>query len=194
LLLHVGIASVLPVIFTFQLTLWWFAPFIFVTHLIIDFIKTRLKDTIPAFLLDQLLHVLILFFLANYGTVYILSDQVAVFWIYATGFILVTTPLSIFTGKFLNAIVTEKNKKHNMDVSGWIGILERILILIFITTVQFSAIGFLIAAKSVFRFNDTREEGNKKAEYFLLGTLVSFTLAILVGVGMNKLVFFIKGN
>jgi len=114
------------------------------------------------------------------------------FLIYATGFILITSPLGIFTGKFLNVIITDKNKINKIDVSGWIGILERILILIFITTSQFSAIGFLIAAKSVFRFNDTREDGNKKAEYFLLGTLTSFTLAIIVGLGVNKLVLFVK--
>jgi hypothetical protein len=61
------------------------------------------------------------------------------------------------------------------------------LIVIFVTTNQFSAIGFLIAAKSVFRFGEAKEGGNKKAEYFLLGTLVSFTLAIIVGLGILKL-------
>jgi hypothetical protein len=192
LLLHVAIASVLPVVFTFQLNLWWFVPVIFVTHFIIDLFKTKLKDSIAAFLSDQLLHVAVLLILANFGTRTEIPPGAAVFWIYATGFILITSPLGIFTGKFLNVIITDKNKINKIDVSGWIGILERILILIFITTSQFSAIGFLIAAKSVFRFNDTREDGNKKAEYFLLGTLTSFTLAIIVGLGVNKLVLFVK--
>jgi len=53
---------------------------------------------------------------------------------------------------------------------------------------QFTAIGFLIAAKSIFRFNDTREDGNKKAEYFLLGTLISFTLAIVIGLLIKYLI------
>jgi hypothetical protein len=53
---------------------------------------------------------------------------------------------------------------------------------------QFAAIGFLIAAKSIFRFNDTREDGNKKAEYFLLGTLISFILAIVIGLLIKHLI------
>jgi hypothetical protein len=59
---------------------------------------------------------------------------------------------------------------------------------IFVTTGQIQAIGFLVAAKSVFRFSEIQHEGNQKAEYFLLGTLVSFTLAIVVGLGIQFLI------
>ncbi|MFW6309829.1 MAG: DUF3307 domain-containing protein [Prolixibacteraceae bacterium] len=179
--LHCIIAAVLPVVFTFQLNLWWFAPVIFVTHILIDFFKSKIKDSIPAFLTDQLLHIAVLCILAVYGTKTEISDGAVLFWLYANGFILITSPLGILTGKMLGLILSNKEKTFRLDVSGWIGIMERILILIFITTGHFSAIGFLIAAKSVFRFNDTREDGNKKAEYFLLGTLISFTLAIVTG-------------
>ena len=42
--------------------------------------------------------------------------------------------------------------------------------------------GLLIAAKSVFRFNDLKESNNRKwTEYILIGTLLSFGLAILTG-------------
>ncbi len=187
LMMHVAIASVLPVILTFQLNLWWFVPVIFVTHIIIDFFKSKFNDTIQAFIIDQLLHVLILLALSFLGTNSEISANLAIFWIYAAGFILITKPAGILTGKFLDAIIPEKNKTLKIDVSGWIGILERILIFIFIIVGQFSAIGFLIAAKSVFRFNDVREDGNKRAEYFLLGTLFSFTLAIIVGLGILKI-------
>jgi len=194
LLLHVLIASLLPVVFTFRLNLWWFVPIIFVTHLIIDFFKSKLKDNIPNFLIDQLLHISILFALAFWGTKLSISENAIVFWIYASGFILITSPVGIFAGKFLNVVIPDKNKTVKMNVSAWIGILERILIFIFIITGQFSAIGFLIAAKSVFRFNDAREDGNKKAEYFLLGTLISFTLAIVIGLMVSKLVLLINSD
>lgn len=194
LLLHVGIASILPVLFTFQLNLWWFVPVIFVTHLIIDFFKSKLKDTIPNFLIDQFLHIFILFVLAVWGTEISIPANVTVFWIYTSGFIFITSPVGIFAGKFLNAVIPNKNKTNKMNVSAWIGILERILIFIFILTGQFAAIGFLIAAKSVFRFNDAREDGNKKAEYFLLGTLISFTLAIVVGLLVSKLALLVKSD
>jgi hypothetical protein len=188
LILHAGLASILPVIFTFQLSLWWFFPVIFTLHFITDIFKSKLKDTIPAFLADQLLHMAVLWILAIYVTDSTISENAATFWIYAVGFVLVTKPMGIFTGMFLNAVIPDKNKKNRHDISAWIGILERILILIFILVGQFAAIGFLIAAKSIFRFNDTREDGNIKAEYFLLGTLVSFTLAIVIGLLIKYLI------
>lgn len=187
MLLHVVIVSILPLLFTFRLNLWWFVPVIFVTHLLIDFFKTKLKDNIVAFLADQLSHVLVLWILAWRGTDAEIQQNAVVFWIYVCGFVLITNPIGIFIGKFLNVLISGKNTLAKTDVSGWIGIFERILILIFIITGQFSGIGFLIAAKSVFRFNEAKEDGNKKAEYFLLGTLISFTLAIIVGLGILKL-------
>lgn len=195
LLVHVLIASILPVVFIFQLNLWWFVPVIFVTHLIMDLFKMRLKDNVPAFLSDQLFHILILWVLATYATKIEITKNVAIVWIYATGFLLVTNPAGIFIGKFLNLVIPNKNKTAKTEsVSGWIGILERILIFIFIMVDQFSAIGFLIAAKSVFRFNDAREEDNKKAGYFLLGTLISFALAIIISLIVNKCVMLLKSS
>ena len=188
LILHAGLASLLPVLFTFQLNLWWFFPIIFVLHFVTDIFKSKLPNTIPTFLADQLLHIAVLWVLAVFVTDLTISKNAVIFWIYAAGFVLVTNPTGIFTGMFLNTVIPNKNKKEKPDVSAWIGIFERVLIIIFITTGQFSAIGFLIAAKSVFRFNDTREEGNKKAEYFLLGTLISFTLAIVIGLIIKNLI------
>lgn len=193
-LIHVLIASLLPVFFTFRLNLWWFVPVIFATHLFIDFFKSKLKDNIPNFLIDQILHMAVLFALSFWGTEIRYTATITVFWIYVSGFILITSPVGIFAGKFLNVVIPDKNKDVKMNVSGWIGILERILIFIFVVTGQISAIGFLIAAKSVFRFNDAREDGNKKAEYFLLGTLISFTLAIAIGFLVSKLVLSVKSD
>jgi len=47
---------------------------------------------------------------------------------------------------------------------------------------EWQAIGFLIAAKSVFRFGDlSRAKDRKLTEYILIGTLLSFGFAILIG-------------
>ncbi len=192
LFLHVAVVSVLPVLLTFQLNLWWFVPVIFSTHLIIDFFKTKLKDGVPAFLFDQLLHISILWCLVLWGTDEDITGSLALLWIYVSGFVLITNPAGIFIGKFLDILIPGKSESPAIDVSGWIGILERTLILIFISAGQFSAIGFLIAAKSVFRFNDVKADGNKKAEYFLLGTLISFTLAIIVGLLVEKTALMVK--
>ncbi|OUS18429.1 hypothetical protein A9Q93_03955, partial [Nonlabens dokdonensis] len=57
-----------------------------------------------------------------------------------------------------------------------------LLIFLFIITDNFSAVGLLLTAKSVFRFGDLSKAKNMKlTEYVLIGTLLSFGIAILVG-------------
>lgn len=61
-----------------------------------------------------------------------------------------------------------------------IGYLERLLILGFVLAGQFSAVGFLITAKSIFRFGELKDRENLMgAEYILIGTFLSFTTALL---------------
>ena len=188
LFFHAALASVLPVMLTLQINLWWFIPVIFVVHYFIDLLKSKTTDNLLFFLIDQTLHIVLLWTLATFATNYVLSAPFTKFWIYATSFILVTTPAGILIGKFLQPITNTENKTLKVDASAWIGIIERILILIFILVGQFLAIGFLVAAKSVFRFNEIKKGENPKAEYFLLGTLVSFLVAIVVGIGMKYMV------
>jgi hypothetical protein len=60
-----------------------------------------------------------------------------------------------------------------------IGFLERIFVFLFILMGQFTAIGFVLAAKGVVRYP---EFGNRNfAEYILIGTLLSVLLAMGVG-------------
>ncbi|MGD2129289.1 MAG: hypothetical protein PVG42_02415 [Lysobacterales bacterium] len=64
----------------------------------------------------------------------------------------------------------------------WIGIGERTLIYLFILSGVPEGIGFLVAAKSIFRFGEIKEPDQRElAEYILIGTLMSFTAATLVG-------------
>jgi hypothetical protein len=64
-------------------------------------------------------------------------------------------------------------------VGATIGVLERILIVIFVLTGSEAAIGFVVAAKTLARFRllDDRDF----AEYYLLGTLASVSVAIVTG-------------
>lgn len=75
------------------------------------------------------------------------------------------------------------------DAGRTIGIIERSLILTFILMSQYQAIGFLIAAKSVFRFGDLIDTSQRKrTEYILIGTLISFTFSILLGISTQFLI------
>jgi len=62
-------------------------------------------------------------------------------------------------------------------VGATIGVLERILIVVFVLTGSEAAIGFVVAAKTLARFRllDDRDF----AEYYLLGTLSSVAVAIV---------------
>jgi hypothetical protein len=56
-----------------------------------------------------------------------------------------------------------------------IGQWERALIFLFVAVNQPGAIGFLIAAKSIFRFGELKDRENRmEAEYITIGTLMSF--------------------
>ncbi len=62
-----------------------------------------------------------------------------------------------------------------------IGYLERFLIFVMVITDNVSAVGFLITAKSIFRFGEiTKPEHRQIAEYVLLGTLASFSYGMAV--------------
>ncbi|MPL93513.1 hypothetical protein SDC9_39645 [bioreactor metagenome] len=79
--------------------------------------------------------------------------------------------------------VLNKNRDESLQNAGkYIGILERLLVFLFIVTNHWEAIGFLLVAKSVFRFGDLKESKDRKlTEYILIGTHISFGIAIVAG-------------
>ncbi|MDO5405204.1 MAG: DUF3307 domain-containing protein [Proteus sp. (in: enterobacteria)] len=59
----------------------------------------------------------------------------------------------------------------------------------FILLNQFAAIGFLLAAKSIFRFGELQNDQDKKlTEYVMLGTLISFSISIFIGLATSYFV------
>lgn len=68
----------------------------------------------------------------------------------------------------------------------WIGICERLILMLAIASGSevFAAVGFALAAKSVFRFREL--DKRSKAEYYLLGSLMSISIAVVVGLGLRR--------
>ncbi len=66
-----------------------------------------------------------------------------------------------------------------------IGALERALALTLVLLGEYAAVGWIIAAKALARFKAL--EDREFAEYFLIGTLASFLLALLAGLGIRIL-------
>ncbi|SEL44448.1 Protein of unknown function [Colwellia chukchiensis] len=93
---------------------------------------------------------------------------------------------------------TDKQCQHNqndkaiglLSAGAWIGYIERCLAISFIFMGQFAGIGFLVATKTIFRFGDlTQQKDMKLTEYMMLGTLLSYAIAIFIGWNAKQLYF-----
>ena len=102
-----------------------------------------------------------------------------------SGWIVATTAAGYFFAYFLARFETEleADQRGGLHQGGyWIGVTERSLIYLFILLGEPAGIGFLAAAKSVFRIGALRDSKDRKlADYILIGTLVSFAAAMIVG-------------
>lgn len=72
------------------------------------------------------------------------------------------------------------NEARNL-VGKYIGVFERFIILTLVIRKEYSAIGFVFAAKSLARANDIIKKDENFAEYYLVGTLLSTSIAMLGG-------------
>jgi hypothetical protein len=176
-------------------TCWWLPLIILISHYLIDLAKSYLPDKFIYFAADQLMHLAVIFIIwliINNQWQAIISDFNGIagstrFWILVLGYIVVTWPLGIIIGmataRWRNDLAATKEAKDGLENAGkWIGICERVLILTFVLTNQFTAIGFLITAKSILRFGDKDKQAEKKTEYILVGTLLSFAASALLGI------------
>jgi hypothetical protein len=173
----------------------WMIPLvILVSHFIMDYVKSGyMKETVFSFVLDQMVHLAVILLL---WLVMFQNDVVCTWlesswastrlWAIIIAYVLVLKPTSIFLNLFIKRWAPTESLSQSLPNAGkWIGYLERILILTFILTGNLEGVGFLLAAKSVFRFGDLSKASEiKTTEYVLIGTLSSFTIAILVGVAL----------
>jgi hypothetical protein len=194
---HILLHGVLAAILAGEINFIPYAVLIAVTHGIIDLIKLNFqKDKTKRtwFILDQIAHVLILIAVVllyqNEGINLLWFDNQ--FWILITGFLFITKPTSIFIKTIISIWTPESqdDRANSLASAGnYIGILERLFVFCFILTGHFEAIGFLLAAKSIFRFGDLKEAKDRKlTEYVLIGTLISFGVAIVIGLLIQALV------
>lgn len=210
LYLHVILTTVMAYIFSGLYSNWIIPLVIFITHLLIDYIKSKAgKDKFSYFIADQLAHLLVIIILwlsiENIWTDIVPFTELVTgntrFWVITAGYLFVSWPLGIVIGKatqkWRDQIGREKEKMGIQTLSSgeqelglasagkWIGICERILILTFVLMSQFTAIGFLMTAKSILRFSEKEANTQLKTEYVLVGTLVSFATSAMVGVLIN---------
>lgn len=175
-------------------------------HAVIDLIKYRImkkyyergitdKVRSTSYLLDQGLHLLCIFGIAFAMAVMevnvyipsrlrILIDRAGFDYygilIWTVLLLLIFKPANITIKQLLYAYrpgETDESQEGHKSAGAFIGSLERLIILIFLFLGQYSAIGLVLTAKSIARYNRIAED-KKFAEYYLLGTLLSTVFVI----------------
>ncbi len=201
---HVGIHAVLLILFFINdlSNHWQTILFLVAAHLAIDSLKIGWEQRWPGspiriFLIDQVLHISSIF------AVYFFNDQTAfktfaesisvnhvLLYIIAILLIVFVTPITIrvFFSKWNKETEFDEKRKETLyDAGTIIGIIERAMIVAFVLLDFMEGIGFLLAAKSIFRFGDlTNAKDTKFTEYVLIGTLLSFGLGMLIAFGLKQ--------
>lgn len=191
LYIHSAIIGLLSWLFIPAFDFWLFALLIVITHLLIDAMKLYMCKGLYPFLIDQIAHIIILFFVTNQ---YVPQNHLPIQYINILDNI--SIPMFLFAilcclkpTNILIRLILERYKigetkscESIKNAGALIGGLERVLTLTFVLIGQYEAVGFIIAAKSLLRFKDT---DTAKTEYVLAGTLLSFGIATFYGLAVK---------
>ncbi len=193
LYIHVLIHTVLSFIFLWNIQLWWVAVLVGFSHFMIDVSKLyfqNIKTKKSWFFGDQLLHIGVITVISFYFNEFnfeFLNNQSILKIVMAALFL--TSPTSIIIKTLLSSWTPVAEAQSNIQTESlssagkYIGILERLLVFTFIMVNHWEGVGFMVAAKSVFRFSDLAQAKQRKlTEYVLIGTLLSFGMAVLTAI------------
>ncbi len=182
----------------------WGLLILFVVHTFIDYIKIKLikfyhHKEFELEIIDQFFHIvaIIIVWSLFYSReiritlpYFLTLKEFNRYILMLSGYIFVFKGGTDCVKGVLNKISNNEKKKqlitnNELKIGKIIGNIERFLILTFVLLHQFTAIGFIIAAKSLARFKDL--DDRSFAEYYLVGTLTSFSVALIIGLIINKL-------
>lgn len=191
---HILVVFGLSWILSFQLNFVFGAVAISLTHWLVDGLKRHINNHKRigkyAFFIDQLVHLIFIVAIAilfnkYFGLNPFLPISISIKHVLIiAGFIVCAKSANILIKEILNVFEISFSDNNDLPNAGkLIGIIERFLVLTFILLNQFAAVGFLIAAKSILRF---KPDETLKSEYVLIGTMLSFGIAIAVGVFINR--------
>jgi hypothetical protein len=172
-------------------------------HGIIDYFKNLIekrmgKSLWPCFLGDQALHVLGIggvVFLLDKTSLHTWLDILSTYWSNPSIFLFVSLfVLIVFGGGFFTGILCKgfleglnSEKRPGIERAGrYIGVIERSLILTAVLFGKMEFIGYIFAAKSIARYPEMKE-GTHFAEYYLIGTLTSISIAFFGGLLLKYL-------
>lgn len=195
LYLHIALHGLLAGLLTASLTN---GLIVLVSHYFIDAAKLLLtndRNNRVLFLADQLLHLAVILGIVALNQ----PESIITTWNWLTHeetlrfvccVVFLTLPASVIIRTLISGwtpsvgytMRSDDNETPLMSAGKYIGMLERLFVFGFVITGHFEAIGFLLAAKSIFRFGDLKDALDRNlTEYVLIGTLLSFGFAITAG-------------
>jgi len=199
LLVHSGIVAVLSYVFVGHWLSFSIPAIIGVSHALIDAVKARVRGGATAFVIDQLTHLAVIGAIAVAGSVFGTVSFWTVcfgkaYWValaFICGAILTVRVGGFLVGFWVQPYLEEMRAAaphpdpafrpvRGLTNGGrLIGHWERALIFLFVGMGLPGSVGFLVAAKSIFRFGELKERENRmEAEYITIGTLMSFGWAM----------------
>jgi hypothetical protein len=205
LYLHGSIHFILILAITGNIAFWKIALIISGIHLVIDGAKLywQKEGTLRTwFFADQLLHIATIFIVWSFQEkiipdLHILYNKewlvpvTAILFVLNPASFIIKTAISKWTPHGIGQDPGERTTPDtSLENAGrLIGIMERLLVLVFVFLGKWEGIGFLLTAKSVFRFGDIKDAKSMKlTEYVLIGTFLSFGIAIVTGlIGLELL-------
>ena len=199
---HGIVVFVFAYLLSFDFGFWWAALVITIVHFLTDILKSYLEinaykkgNNRNYFFLDQFTHIVSLVLISllynQYTVINFIFDLPFEGITITAAFVLCAKPTNILIKNIFRTFSIDIPKNNNLDkpqenpsiheqslpnAGKLIGIMERFLVLALILVGQFSAVGLIVAAKSVLRFRST-----VKNEYILVGTFLSFGIAVLIG-------------
>lgn len=164
-------------------------------HGVADWAKVRFgRPGLGPFLADQAVHATTVLLVASYnpglweGGLWagIGTDWLSALMTLVAGAILATRAGGFAVGLLMRPWADVDLPKGLTNGGALIGLLERGLIFLLVMVDQAAGIGFLIAAKSILRFETTSKD-QKAGEYVIIGTLASFGWALIFAYGTRAL-------
>ncbi len=178
---------------------FWLLPALFLSHVLFDGWKSSRRDRIPVFLADQFGHLVVIgaifIALTEHGTGR-LSWALRELWLSPRALTIILGYLAVLwpAGHLVQTLTSQfrrqlaDDKARGLELAGlWIGCLERAFLVTFILLDFLSGAALLLGMKSLFRFGEIKDPANRKeTEYILIGTLLSFAVAVAIGVAVKQ--------
>lgn len=176
----------------------------------------KTHNKMALFLLDQSIHVVVIYIVNSIFTIHESEKYLPLFGHYKTNLnkgewtiphipnnlllcLIFIITFSMVAGILISFMLENIKASKKSDINATralsdsekkiglkIGLIERLLVIIFVSAGQFGALGLILAGKSLARYEDLKDKAF--AEYYLLGTLLSFLFGVIGGL-LVKLVF-----